>query len=117
MRILLDEMLSPEIAKNLRAAGADVLAVSEEPHLRGTPDADLLALAAGEGRLLVTDNVQDFAPLDRLWAAQGRSHAGVLFVSSKAFPQDRARKGRITAALRLRLDAGTWPPSGQVGFL
>lgn len=115
--MLLDEMLSPDIAKQLRSAGADVLAISEEAHLRGTSDADVLILAAAEGRLLVTDNIQDFAPLDALWAAQGRSHAGVLFISSKAYPQDRARTGRLVAALRRRLESGTWPTAGQVGFL
>ncbi len=116
-RLVLDEMLSPVIAEQLVAAGLDVLVVSADPVLRGRSDADVLEWAAGEGRAVVTDNVRDFAPLHASWAALGRTHAGLLFISSKAYPQDRARTGRIVAALKVRASNGHWPAPGQYDFL
>lgn len=69
--LLLDEMISPKVAEQLRALGVDVVAISESPTLRRTPDPDVLELAAGQARVLVTDNIKDFAPLNASWAAQG----------------------------------------------
>jgi hypothetical protein len=117
MKLLLDEMLSPRIAETLRTEGADVLSISESPALRATPDPDVLELAAREQRVLVTDNIKDFGPINRIWAAQGRTHAGILFVSVKTFPQDRSRIGRVSIALAQRLAGGRWPAPGQADFL
>jgi predicted nuclease of predicted toxin-antitoxin system len=114
--LLLDEMLSPAIAQQLREHGADVVAITAEPTMRGMADPDVLELATGQDRLLVTENVKDFAPLSTLWAAQGRTHPGIVFVSSKAFPHNRDRIGRLSAALVGRLDADRWPVPGQVEF-
>lgn len=115
--LLLDEMLSPGIAMQMSAAGHDVVAVSGRPDLRGMPDSEVLELATRENRVLVTDNVKDFAPLNASWAAQGRTHAGLVFISSKSFPQDRRRVGLIAAALTMRLGEGRWPSPGQYEFL
>jgi hypothetical protein len=115
--ILLDEMLSPRIAEQLRVVGADVVAISDTAHLKGTSDSDVLELATSEARALITDNIRDFAPLNASWAALGRTHAGMVFISTKTFPQDRTRVGRITAALQKRLQDDAWPEPGQVDFL
>jgi Domain of unknown function (DUF5615) len=110
-------MVSPVIAEQLGAAGQDVLAVIAHPVLRGIGDADLLDWATADGRTLVTDNVRDFAPLHASWAAQGRMHAGLIIISSKSYPQDRARTGRIVAALKGHASNGHWPAHGQYDFL
>lgn len=115
--LLLDEMLSPVIADRLTESGCEALAISSSPDLRGVPDVDVLALAAEHGRVLVTGNIRDFVPLASSWAAQGRTHPGILLVSSKTFPMSRGRSGRITAALLTRFRAGSWPAPGQVDFL
>jgi hypothetical protein len=115
--LLLDEMLSPKIAEPLRAAGADVTAISETPRLKGTADPDVLEFATSEKRVLVTANIRDFAPLDALWAAQGRTHDGILFISTSAYPQDRTWVGRVVGALQGRLAEDRWPAPGQVDFL
>lgn len=98
MRLLLDEMHAPGIADRLSAESFDVIAVAAQPGLRGTPDADLLALAAAEGRALVTENVADFMALASHWASTGASHAGLIFThprtfdrASRAYPQNLAR--------------------------
>lgn len=115
--LLLDEMLSPKIAEPLRAAGGDVTAISGAAQLKGMSDPDVLELSTSEKRVLVTANIRDFAPLDALWAAQGRTHGGILFISTTAFPQDRTWLGRIVSALQHRLADERGPAPGQVEFL
>ena len=98
-RLLLDEMLSPDIAALFRRRGHDAVAVSELPELRSTPDDELLAHATDDGRVLVTMNVGDFARIDATWKSQGRSHGGLLLVPSAAFSQDRGFVGRLVRTL------------------
>ena len=62
MKLLLDEMLPPTIAKRLRDEhGHDVVAVAERDELRGLQDADILLIAQEEERTIVTENVRDFS--------------------------------------------------------
>jgi hypothetical protein len=96
---LLDEMLTNTIATQLRARGHDVVAVVEDGSLIGLPDEEILAVAAAAGRALVTANIKDLAPVDQRYRASGRSHAGLIFVSTKSFPQDRSFVGAMVAAL------------------
>jgi predicted nuclease of predicted toxin-antitoxin system len=115
--LLLDEMLPAVIAHQVTAAGCDTDAVSARPDLRGAADVDVLVTAAREGRVLVTDNIRDFVPLSNAWAAQGRSHPGIVLISSKAFPMSRGRSGRIASALCDRCRDDDWPAAGQFDFL
>ena len=85
MKILLDEMHAPAVAVSLSAESFDVVAVAAQPELRGTPDAELLALAATDDRALVTENVADFMSLTSQWASSGRAHAGVVFTNPRTF--------------------------------
>jgi hypothetical protein len=87
--LLLDEMFSDDIARQLRAKGYDVISVVADPALVGLPDDQVLAHAATEGRALVTASIKDFVPLDGRYRAAGRAHAGLILVSAKAFPQNR----------------------------
>jgi predicted nuclease of predicted toxin-antitoxin system len=50
VKILLDEMWSPEIARQLRSRGFDVVAVVERSDLRSASDDDVLAVARLEER-------------------------------------------------------------------
>jgi hypothetical protein len=69
MRLLLDANLSPKrIGLTLEDQGHDVLALAADPAVGALDDPDVLALAAREGRVLVTGNAKDFAPLLREWA-------------------------------------------------
>lgn len=97
--VLLDEMFSGVIAAQFRVRGHDVIAVVEDASLTGLADEELLAHAAGAGRALVTANIKDFEPLDRRYKAAGKTHAGIILLSSKAFPQDRSFTGAVTTAL------------------
>ncbi len=116
-RLLLDEMITPRLAQQLRGEGIDAVAISDSPSLRGTPVQEVLEIAARDGRILVTANIKDFAPLSRSWASQGRTHAGIVLISTKAYPPDRTFIGRIAAALRERARSDRWPQPGEVDFL
>jgi hypothetical protein len=103
--LLLDEMFSDAIAQQLRGARHDVLAAVADPALVSLPDEQILAHAASAGRALVTANIKDFMPLDGQYRAAGQSHAGLILVSAKAFPQNRSFIGAIAGALAALLDA------------
>lgn len=114
--LLLDEMLAGSIAAQLRARGHDVLAVVEDPSMTGLSDEEVLASATASGRVVVTLNVRDFVPLAQRWRSAGRSHAGLVLVSSRAFPQDRSFVGALVKALDKLLTEDP-PSSDTVMFL
>jgi hypothetical protein len=116
-RLLLDEMLPDSIGEVLRAKGHDVLAVVATAELVGLPDEDILIPATGAGRALVTANIRDFMPLDARYRASSRAHAGLVLISSKTFPQNRAYVAAVTSALHSLLDSAKDPLEGRVIFL
>jgi hypothetical protein len=115
--LLLDEMFSDDIARQLRSNGYDVISVVTDPALVGLLDDQLLAYATGEGRALVTANIKDFVPLDTRYRAAGQSHAGLILVSTKTFPQNRGFPSAVTTALAALLSGTAKIQSGQVLFL
>jgi Domain of unknown function (DUF5615) len=115
--LLLDEMFSDAIAQQLRAKGHDVISVVADPAMLGLPDEQVLAYATTQGRALVTANVKDFVPLDGRYRAAGQSHAGLILVSTKTFPQNRAFIAAITTALTALLSGTTKIQPCQVLFL
>ena len=104
MRLLLDEQYSAEIAAQLRLHGYDVASV-RDLSLVGVSDTALLEAAAVEQRALVTNNVRDFAPLAVRWAAEGRDHYGLIFISDRSLPRLRNTVGLFVDVLRRLLDA------------
>lgn len=115
--LLLDEMFSDDIAQQLRAKGHDVVSVVADPALVGLPDDQVLAYATTHGQTLVTANIKDFVPLDSRYRAAGQSHAGLILVSTKTFPQNRGFPSAITTSLVTLLSGTAKIQSGQVLFL
>lgn len=99
MRLLLDEHVSPEIARRLRALGHDADAARERADVRGLSDRALLSLARSEGRAVVTENVADFAALHREAILRADHHSGMVFTSPTRFPRRRRAIGRLVRAL------------------
>ena len=97
--LLLDEMFSDDIARQLHVKGHDVISVVADPALVGLPDDQVLAHATTQGRTLVTANIKDFVPLDGSYRAASQPHAGLILVSAKIFPQNRGFPATITTAL------------------
>ena len=103
MRLLLDEMLSPVIARELQARGHDVQAVAAHPAREALPDPEVLALARSERRTIVTNNVRDFRPLHvEAVLPGGPGHYGMIFVSGN-YRRTKSDIGRIVAALEVKL--------------
>jgi hypothetical protein len=115
--LLLDEMFSDTIARQLRAKGHDVISVVADPGLTGLSDDQVLAYATAEGRALVTANIRDFVPLDGRCRAAGQTHAGLILVSTKTFPQNRGFTAAITAAVTTLLSGTAKMEPGQMLFL
>jgi predicted nuclease of predicted toxin-antitoxin system len=82
VKALLDEQLSPRIAKLLQDRGHDVQAVIDRPDLAGRSDRVILEIAAAEERAVITNNVKDFRPLAAHRLARGESHAGLILLAS-----------------------------------
>ena len=110
MRLLLDEMYHRRLADQLRADGHDVVAVVELPDLVGRADDEVVRWAREHGRVVVTENVVDYAPLDPA------DHTGLLLVNSRRWPRAPGGLPRLSAALRswldVRADRGAPGPGG-----
>ena len=115
--LLLDEMFTDDIAQQLRTKGYDVISVVADPALVGLADDQILAYATTEGRALVTANIKDFVPLDARYRAADQSHAGLILVSTKTFPQNRGFASGVTIAIAALLSGTAKIQSGQVLFL
>ena len=115
--LLLDEMFTDDIAQQLRAKGYDVISVVADPALVGLLDDQILAYATAEGRALVTANIKDFIPLDTRYRAADQSHAGLILVSTKTFPQNRGFPSAVATALAVLLSGTAKIQPGQVLFL
>jgi len=102
LRLLLDEHFSPEIARQLRDRGHDVIAARERV-AGGRSDRNLLALAVLERRAIVTENVGDFVELHRAAIITGTAHFGIIFTSQREFPRTRRATGRMVHALEALL--------------
>ena len=98
-RLLLDEMFPGSMAEQLGAKGYDVRAVVTSPEFTGLPDEEILIGATEAGRSLVTANIKDFMSLRARYRAADRSHAGLILVSTKTFPQNRTFISAVTNAL------------------
>jgi hypothetical protein len=103
VKLLLDEMLSPAIARELRARGHDVESVAGNPDREASSDPEVLALARAQHRALVTNNLRDFRPLHHEAVTPGGAgHFGMIFMPG-SYRRTRADTGRILAALEAML--------------
>lgn len=99
MKLLLDEMYPPALAEALRAGGIEASTVVEQG-LNGRSDPDVLAAAAAEGYVVLTENVADFARIATERLNAGGHHAGVLIALSSRFSRRPSGIHKIAAAIR-----------------
>ncbi|MBC8448472.1 MAG: DUF5615 family PIN-like protein [Chloroflexi bacterium] len=72
-----DADVTPKLARLLRERDFDAVSAQETGHT-GLEDSEHLAYAASEGRVILTYNSKDYAPLfDQYWWA-GREHHGII---------------------------------------
>ncbi len=90
MKYLLDEHLSRVIARIGRERHELDIVGTDEVGRKGRTDAEQLAYAAAEDRVIVTQDRSDFAGLTFQFADDGQPHAGVLVLPSSLNPEDFA---------------------------
>ena len=103
MKLLLDEMLTPAIARELRERGHDVQAVAGHPDREALSDPEVMAVARAEHRAVVTNNVRDYRPLHyEAIMPGGPGHFGMIFMPG-SYRRTKAGTGQIIAALEAKL--------------
>jgi Domain of unknown function (DUF5615) len=108
LRLLLDANPSPRrVAAQLRRAGHDVLALAEDATYEGLSDPRVLELATSEGRVLITRNSRDFAPIAREWAEARRAHSGLMLI----WTLDHSQFAELVTGIEHQLDL--WPSQQQ----
>jgi hypothetical protein len=120
LKLLLDEHISPEVAKGLRRRDRSLAVCSmvewEEGSLLGQEDSACLQQAAAQGLTLVTYDRRTIPPLLKGWTEEGRCHAGVIFVDEKTMsPADIG--GLVRALAFLVRETRAWNWSDRVVFL
>lgn len=94
LKLLLDEMLDPEIGVQLRRRKWDVESIQREhQELIGLDDGLLLERATQLGRALVTDNVRHFLPLHQTYLAEHKTHAGLILAHPRGYPRSKRTIG------------------------
>ena len=102
VRLLLDEMLSPVVAEQLRARGHDVQAIKGSPHEQ-LSDPEVMDLARSESRAVVTNNLVDFRPLHHeAITPGGPGHWGMVFMPGN-YRRTKGDTGGIVEALEAKL--------------
>jgi hypothetical protein len=112
LKLLLDEHISPEVANGVQRRNRSLVVHSmvqwESGNFLGKEDSACLLEAAKQRLTLVTYDRRTIPPLLKLWAEEGRSHGGVIFVDEKTIsPADHWRTSP-RSELRSPARSGTW---------
>lgn len=117
LRFVFDQHVNAPALRQLQSGGVDVVHVAEVG-LSQADDADILAWAARENRIVVTRNYRDFAPLVEVYVRRGTPFPGVLFYAGSVRQGD---VGHHVHALRAWIDAaeatGGNPVMNGIGWL
>jgi predicted nuclease of predicted toxin-antitoxin system len=90
VRLLLDEMISPRIARELRGLAHDVQAIKKDrPDLVGRTDQEIVQRMAIEWRAIVTNDIGDFRDIHERLMATGEDHAGMVFTFDATMPRSK----------------------------
>jgi hypothetical protein len=83
-----------ELLGALRRRGHDCLS-ADEAGMRLATDAEQLAFALTQGRIMITANQGDYAALHARWVADGRDHAGIIIASQSLDLRAKLRRLRL----------------------
>lgn len=124
MKLVLDEMWTPTIARELRRRGFDVVAINESSHApryAGVADDAVFARAQDDARTIVTDNVSDYEVARRDWESRARAHHGIIYALNPPFNRHRGDSiiGDMVRALEHFLGSSEPGPEpfGRVHYL
>ena len=99
MKLLLDEMYPASLAERLNDAGIETRTVIELG-LAGSSDPEVFTAALTGGQVLLTENVQDFAPIAAEHSAAGGHHPGILIALSNPFSRRAAGQPALVTAIQ-----------------
>jgi predicted nuclease of predicted toxin-antitoxin system len=104
VRFLIDEMFPATTAERLRQTGDHTAEHVAEVGLAGAPDDEVAAFARDDRRVVVTENVADFA---------GFGDLIVVFVRKRNLPTGGAQAAALEAMLRRRASDNPRPYVGH----
>ena len=108
MRLLLDEMIPPQVARGLREAGYDVQAIKwDRNDLLGSSDLELVQYMTTERRTIVTNDVDDFQKIHDQFLSTGDEHQGMVFTFDATMPRSKDAIPRWVDVLSGLLDEHT----------
>lgn len=94
VRLLLDEMISPRVARELRNPGHDVQAIKKDRvDLVGRSDREIVRLMSLERRAIVTNDIADFQAIHERMLVAGEDHVGIVFTRDATMPRNKASFG------------------------
>lgn len=100
MRLLLDEMISPRVARDLRGRGHDVQAIKRDrPDLASRSDREIIRQMATERRVIVTNDIADFQAIHDQCLAAGEEHHGMIFTFDATMPRSKRAIGQWVRTL------------------
>jgi hypothetical protein len=120
LKLLLDEHISPDVAKGLRRRKRTIevryMVEWENGHFLGREDSACLREAARRGLTLVTYDRRTIPLLLKTWAEEERTHGGVVFVDEKTIsPADIG--GLVWALTRLAIETRNLDWTNRIYFL
>ncbi len=117
LTFLFDEHVDRRSLEMLRAADVDIVHVTDVG-LGGADDPVVLRWAQCEGRIIVTRNYRDFAPLARALASRGEHSPGVLFYPTSIRHSDvDGRASALLAWIRTAVAARANPVADGYGWI
>ena len=120
LNLLLDEHISPQVASGVQRRNRALVIQSmvqwESGNLLGKEDSVCLLEAARQRLTLVTYDRRTIPPLLKLWAEEGRSHGGVIFVDERTISPSGIG-GLVRALILLAGEIGNMDWTSQVYFL
>ena len=120
LKLLLDEHISPQVVHGLHRRNPKVNVICirdwQGGGFLGEDDEAVIAEAAAQGFSFVTYDQRTIRPILKLWAEQGRSHCGVIFIDEKTIaPADIG--GLVLALVELAKESRRWDWTNRVVFL